>query len=50
MVYEIIYYYLLYIIGYLQNINVEKKKNIYMNCDIIVFVYVYDVFNIILYY
>ena len=28
MVYEIIYYYLLYIIGYLQNINVEKK-NIY---------------------
>lgn len=25
MVYEIIYYYLLYIIGYLQNINVEKK-------------------------
>lgn len=50
MVYEIIYYYLLYIIGYLQNINVEKKKYIYMNCDIIVFVYVYDVFNIILYY
>lgn len=49
MVYEIIYYYLLYIIGYLQNINVEKK-NIYMNCDIIVFVYVYDVLNIILYY
>ena len=29
MVYEIIYYYLLYIIGYLQNINVEKK-NIYI--------------------
>ena len=48
MVYEIIYYYLLYIIGYLQNINVEKK--IYMNCDIIVFVYLYDVLNIILYY
>lgn len=29
MVYEIIYYYLLYIIGYLQNINVEKKIYIY---------------------